>query len=172
MTKEEFLRLYPTSFNREEKLDWAKVETQLGFNFPDEFCFIIENYGTISLGNFITVFNPFSENKSINLDAIKFYTDSYKYLKSQFPNSYKRPSESFLTWAVTDNGDTLFWDIHDQKNHNGWHVGIHDKSQSEEEVFPMTTLEFLHNVASGKLKNSIFPRDFFEGTKTFKSIPD
>jgi hypothetical protein len=74
-------------------------------------------------------------------------------MKELFPEDYSRPSfplkGSFLTWAITDNGDTFFWVIDGQPDE--WIVGIHSRDPAEEEISGQNTSNFLFNLFSHQL---------------------
>lgn len=174
MTIDEFVKLFPPPKKPVEinDIDWKNAEAKIGSPLPDDYKEFIETYGTVQLGEFLWIFNPFSANSSLNIDAMLYSQNSYEYLKNEFPQNYGRPKfpieGSFWTWAISDSGEFLFWDV--VGNPNTWKTCIHDKSQSEEESFDFGALEFLKKLGLGEIESRILPRSFLEETKAFLPV--
>lgn len=149
--------------------NWLDIEKNINCLLPDDFKLFIDLYGTGSIGNFLWVLNPQSDNDNLNFNKSLYFRSSYLQMKELFPDDYGRPVESFLTWAVSDNGDSLFWIINND-NPNDWKVGIHNHDQGEEEIFDTNASGFLTLLAEKKLSSNIFPEDFLNGSIAFTSV--
>lgn len=153
----------PSVVNDGGDIDWSNIESEVKTILPDDYKQFISVYGTGAIGGFLWVLNPHSSNENLNLDKILYFHDAYFQMKELFPEEYKRPrfpeQGAFLTWAVSDNGDSLFW-IVDGNDPNKWKVGIHDHDQGREELFPMGMTEFLVFLLENNLSSNILPDDF------------
>lgn len=153
--------------------NWLDVEKSINCLLPDDFKLFIDSYGTGSINNFLWVLNPQSNNDNLNFSKSLYFHSSYQQMKELFPDDYCRPEfpkkDSFLAWAVSDNGDSVFWVINGD-NPNDWKVGIHNHDQGEEEVFDTNTSGFLTLLAEKKLSSNVFPEDFLNGSITFTSL--
>lgn len=152
---------------------WENVERKINCLLPDDFKLFFDSYGTGAIGDFLWVLNPKSSNGNLNFNKSLYFHTAYKQMKELFPDDYKRPNfpekESFLTWAVSDNGDSLFWII-SSDNPNDWKVGVHNHDQGEEETFDMNASDFLISLAEKKLSSKILPEDFLNSSITFNPL--
>ena len=153
---------------------WSRIEEKVNCFLPNDFKSFIDSYGTGVIGNFLWVLNPKSSNDSLNFNKSKYFSFSYNKMKELFPEDYMRPAfpkeNSFLTWAFSDNGDSLFWVVNGD-NPDEWKVGIHSSDKGEEEIFDMGVSAFLISLANKTLSSEIFPEDFLKGEINFVSYP-
>ena len=153
--------------------DWLSVQDALGTDLPSDYKEFLSIYGTGVVGEFLWVLNPFSSNPNLNLEKIRYFQEAYQQMKELFPEEYPRErlphTGSFLTWAVTDNGDSLFW-VLDDSEPNSWCVGIHSSDQGEEELTGLTMSGFLEVLLEKKLESSILPIQFLNIDKDFAPI--
>ena len=166
-------RLPQPSFPKEiDELDWDAIERDFSVEFPTDYKKFVSTYGTGSIGQFLWVINPSSENRSLNGEAIRYFQSSYEELKQDFPADYTRPEfpseKSFLPWAVTDNGDTLVWIVGSGPS-DGWCVGIMGSDQVEEEISELGFVEFFVHLLDRKIMSAILPEQFLQMDKTFQS---
>lgn len=164
-------RLPLPSFPKENsELDWGEIEQNIGVELPLGYKEFVATYGTGSIGNFLWVFNPISKNRSLNIEAIRYFQSAYDELKRDFPDDYIRPTfpnaNSFLPWAVTDNGDTLVWVI-DGEPADSWIVAIMGPDQVEEEVTEFGFVEFIARLLDKRLASKILPQQFLDMDKSF-----
>lgn len=163
----------PSSPKETNELKWDEVEQEVGVELPSCYKEFVSTYGTGSVGGFLWVFNPASKNRSLNGEAIRYFLSSYAELKQEFPADYTRPAfptwNSFLPWAVTDNGDTLVW-ILDGDPADNWKVGIMGADQVEEEISELGFVEFIVQLLDKKIVSSILPQQFLEMEKDFQPL--
>ena len=167
-------RLSPPILPKEiDDLSWDAVEGELGVELPAGYKEFVATYGTGSIGKFLWIFNPASKNRSLNGEAIRYFQSSYTELKQDFPADYTRPTfpalNSFLPWAVTDNGDTLVGILCD-KPPNSWKVGVMASDQVAEEIYESDFVEFIVQLLDQEIDSKILPRQFLDMKKTFQSF--
>jgi hypothetical protein len=174
MSFERIKQLVPNcpTFPREETIDWKDVENTIKIGLPLEYKKFISHFGTGSIGNFLWVFNPLASNINLNLSQHQYFHDAYNTMKELFPEDYMRPDfpdqNSFLTWAATDNGDSFFWIVEGKPD--DWVVGVHSHDQGDEEISGKNTSDFLLSLFSHQLTSNILPKDFLEGSLSFKAV--
>ena len=93
---------------------WDEVEARLGKRLPADYKAFIDRYGTGSIGDFLWVLTPATENPFLNFfEKGNVMLDGYRQLRASWPREYPHtayPEEGgLLPWAVSDNGDELYW---------------------------------------------------------------
>lgn len=129
---------------------------------PEDYKEFIRVYGTGAIDNFAWVFNPFSVLETLNLSRqLHVVRDIYTELYSEFqePRLPIFPEkEGLLPFAVTDNGDYLFWKTARSLQH--WTIVVGASREPKYEHFACSTSIFLEGILTGRLKSRIFPADF------------
>lgn len=149
---------------------WDLFPSDLAMTLPTVYKEFLSAYGTGVINEFLWILNPFSANKNLNIEKMRYYQFSYRHMQEVFPDDYERNVPgSFLTWASTDNGDGVFWVI-DGGHSNEWQVGIHSSDQGEEELTGLNTTQFFESLVKNTLKSLILPRQFLESEKIFISV--
>lgn len=174
MSLEKLHSLLPAPPSVEQVGDWIKIEKEYGIQLPDDYKAFIEAYGSGSIDNFLWIFNPFSENKSINFEASTYFGKAYQELKAISPSAHRRPiyplPGSFFTWAVTDNGDSLFWSIGTNGEIDG--VGIHSSDPSDEELFEIGAIELVYRLVAKVERSALLPEAFPSELPQFQQLQD
>lgn len=160
--KLKILLVPPNGRKSDNEVNWKEVEDKFGIAVPDDFKEIISVYGTGSIDRFIWILNPESKNDNLNFDKAEYFLSSYSVMKQDYPKNYPRPQfpaeGSFFPWAVTDNGETFVWIVEGAPN--DWKIAIQGVDQETEEVYEMSTIEFLVALLSKKIKSKILPEEF------------
>ncbi|HEX4349858.1 MAG TPA: SMI1/KNR4 family protein [Verrucomicrobiae bacterium] len=156
--------VHPTYNGRAE--DWDVIQRILEVQLPDDFKKLINIYGTGCFLRFLYLLSPFAPfDTSLNLLSgdTKQLLSNYKSGQKQFPQ-YSPPfpvyphESGLFPWAITVNGDTLFWLR--QGSPNEWPIVVCDSKFSESyDRFNCTTAEFLCRLFSGKISPKVFPDD-------------
>lgn len=151
---------------------WASFERRLGTSLPRDYKEFIENYGSGRIGEFITIFNPFSVNDNVNLEKqietqrsvlleLKTYGEAIRY--EPFP----APS-GVLPFGSSDNGDILYWKT--VGNPDQWTVAISEGRAPEWEEFDSSMTRFITDTLLRIAASRIFPKDFPRAHSGFKPI--
>jgi hypothetical protein len=157
-------------FEAPTNIEWNAVENELGVSLPDDYKIFIQLYGSGRAANFLWVFNPFSRNENLNLIEqsrvqikvlieLQFYGEILPY--KLFPEE-----NGLLPFAITDNGDVLFWQVVGEPNN--WPVVINETRSPEWIGFNMTMTNFFMEVFSKRLTCSFFPKAFPEEVIVFE----
>lgn len=147
---------------------WSLVEKEVGFSLPNDYKEFINAYGTGCISDFIWVFNPFSRNRALNNEAVKYHIWAYQDLKRSHPEYYSIPSYpaegSFYPWGGTDNGDCLAWEV--KGDPSRWTVMLIGSSGPKAiDYCNLKMSEFLYELLTGRLDgklNSIDTDEPFE----------
>ena len=152
--------------------DWRSVEGKLGFALPQDYKDFVDIYGAGSVDGFLWVLNPISTNPSLNLfvqaksriDAqLRFSMDFGG--KSPYP-LHPEPNGLF-PWAVTDNGDVLYWLCEGPPS--AWSVVICDSRCSRWQTLKEGVGEMFMGIVTKKLRIECFPGDFPSQSPEFVS---
>ena len=159
-----------------ESEDWNLIERILEMQLPADYRILVNVYGTGSFLKFLYVLSPFAPfDTSLNLlsGATKQRLSAYKSGQKEFPQ-YSPPFPAYpdesglFPWAITVNGDTLFWLR--RGNQNKWPVVICDSKFFEQyDHYNCTATEFLCRLFSGKIEPDVFPDDLLTMDRVFIS---
>lgn len=130
------------------KDEWKQVENVLGV-LPDEYKEFISIYGTGGIDNFIWILTPFVQDENFNLvERGKVIREAYLESKQNFPQDFKHdvyPTVGgLLPWAVTDNGDEIYWRT--GNNLNEWSIVIYGSRSFEYVEYNKSVIEFLYEI--------------------------
>jgi len=151
---------------------WLAVEQSLGVTLPGSYKKLIDTFGATSWGNFLHVLSPFGDN--LNLQRIgKQILDADRESRSRFASHYPLPlypePGGLLPWAVTDNGDTLYFIT--LANPDKWPTLIKGPRAPEFEVTYFHPALLVHHVAAGTLQSTILPK-LSENAAASSTAPD
>ncbi|HLK00070.1 MAG TPA: SMI1/KNR4 family protein [Streptosporangiaceae bacterium] len=92
--------------------DWGQVEASLGLRLPQDFKDLIGRYGLGQFTDFISPLTPFGPRRQLVERAGELKEQARYWIDDQFEEQrypfYPDPG-GLLEWALTDNGDSLFW---------------------------------------------------------------
>ncbi|WP_329893791.1 SMI1/KNR4 family protein [Xenorhabdus bovienii] len=145
------------------------------YPFPNDFIKLINQYGTGKIANFITIFNPISNNNDlIFFKQKRFILDDFQYLIEYDNDCYKFnifPNKNgLLPLGVTDNGDYIFWVTSPRDNSNLWKIAIIAARSPDVEYRDESLILFLICVFNKNIKCISFPTDFPSDTISFESF--
>ncbi|MEI8574477.1 SMI1/KNR4 family protein [Methylomonas sp. LW13] len=137
---------------------WGEIEARIGTLLPSDYKAFIKQYGTGRIANFLWIFNPFSRNENLNLVAqLDRQRDVFSDLESfgeVLPYKLFPEDGGIFPFAMTDNGDVLFWRT--GANPEQWGIVINDARSPEWQEFALTFGEFLFELLSGRLVCAVF----------------
>lgn len=153
--------------------EWPEIERVVGTMLPSDYKQYINTFGTGCIGNFLWPFNPFSENKHLNLvEQISVSLEALKVLKEkwgdrQCPYPLYPESGGLLPWGITDNGDILFWFT--VGHPDDWPIVINEARAPVYEKYEESMTSLLSKLISGEIVSDIFPDDFLDRDALFVS---
>lgn len=145
------------------KEKWDEIEFILGIKLPTDYKKFINTYGVGSIGEFLVVLNPFTQNMNLNLiEKGKEIREAYIVSKNAFPEDFTHnvfPTEGgLLPCAITDNGDEIYWltsNIGDE-----WHIVVYESRSASYYEYNMGLAEFLYKILTKEVECFAFPDDF------------
>lgn len=149
-------------FEAPTKDEWIGVENQLGTALPSDYKEFIQVYGTGRIDGLVWVFNPFSNNENINLlKQVKIQLNVLKELQSYgeiVPYKLFPEKNGILPFAITDNGDVLFWMTAGAPD--DWTVLVNEARSPEWAAFNMPMSKFFLEILTHRLVCNVFPKSF------------
>jgi hypothetical protein len=170
-----FERILPPPVNPVDtptESDWRSVEGKLGFTLPQDYKDFVDIYGAGSVDGFLWVLNPISKNPNLNLiDQAKSRLDAQRRFSMDFGSKAPYPlhpeANGLFPWAVTDNGDVLYWLC--EGSASAWSVVICDSRCSRWQIFNAGVGELLIGIVKKELRIECFPSDFPSQSPDFVS---
>jgi hypothetical protein len=145
---------------------FTAVEGRLGLALPTDYKSLIGAYGAGSWKGFLWVLNPFASNRYLNLfEQTQRQLDAERTIRADWPKDvpfalYPEPG-GLLPWAMTDNGDRLYWVTEGRPD--TWDTVVYESRGPEYDRHRMSCCEFLRRWVAGELRVSVFPDDFEYG---------
>jgi hypothetical protein len=157
---------------------FSAVEARLGIALPAGYKSLIGAYGTGSWKGFLWVLNPFASNRFLNLfEQTQRQLEAERAIRADCSSEvpfpiYPEPG-GLLPWAITDNGDRLYWLT--EGNPENWAIVVCESRGPRYDSHHVGCCEFLRRWAAGELWVSVFPDDFeygYVGAFEQMSVPD
>jgi hypothetical protein len=160
-------------FNSGTEKEWKYFEDRLGTSLPIDYKEFVNSYGSGAIDNFLWVLNPFIQNENLNLFLkTKVICEAYVQSKRKFPHEFLYDVYpevgGLLPWALTDNGDVLYWIT--KGEHESWQIVVFESRSTLCTSYNKSMTEFIYEIVSHNLKCTIFPDDFPSDTPEFISV--
>lgn len=138
---------------------WGEVYSRLGEVVPGDYMQFIGRYGTGQIGEFLTVLNPFAENRHANLLIAGFeFLGALRTMRTEFPDTVPYPlyfePGGLLPWGISIDGDIFCWSTFGLSG-NWTTVVIGRRTAPEQFALPMS--QFLRGVLTSELKALAWP---------------
>lgn len=151
--------------------DWQRLEGELGMRLPEDYKQATAIYGDGCFGDFIHLYQPTSTNPDHDLlHRRRTDLDALRVLQRDFdidvPYRLDEPAE-LLPVGLSDNGDVIYWHIHNPEDPDGWTIVVNDSREPEWSTFPGGITQFLAEVLTGETKIGVFPTKFPHRGATF-----
>lgn len=135
---------------------WAAVEQEFGLRFPGCYKAVVEEFGASSWDDFLHLPSPFSRESNLGVFVARTL-DADRASRASFPSHYPlslypEPGGLF-PWAVTDNGDTLYFITAAEPD--DWPTVIKGPRAPEFEVNFLPPALIVHHIGAGTLRSSI-----------------
>jgi hypothetical protein len=127
---------------------------------PEDYKALIARYGSGTFGEFLSPLNPFTANPHGGLvrrgrALLDSERGSGMWPHQGVPFALYPDAGGLFPWAVTDNGDRLFWYTH--RAFDRWPVVVWAGRSFRFEVYQRTAAGFLREWLSGRLAVGVFP---------------
>ncbi len=176
MAYKELISLLPPPvevFNGGSVEEWRRFQDYLGILLPTDYRKFVTTYGSGTIDNFLWVLNPFTRNDNLNLFLqtkviCEAYVTSKKKFPEDFPHEVYPKQGGLLPWAVTDNGDELYWIT--QGEPESWPIVIYETRSPFHVIYNISITDFIYKLVSRELTCPIFPDDFPSDIPHFISL--
>jgi len=155
--------------------------------FPTDYIELVSLYGPGRFDGFIRVLLPSSSNPHIDiaaqlttrLGALTQLSCDPKLPVSlpisgamgssteKIPYKITWPDPGIVPWAITENGDTVYWVASPLDSPDEWTVAVNEARGPDWQEFPMGASEFLYGVLSGTIAVRAFPADLPSAVPVF-----
>jgi hypothetical protein len=130
---------------------------------PTDYKEFIKLYGTGSVDDFMTIYNPIAGNPHINLgkqiaQCLPVLRECVAFFRPPLPYELAAGKEELLPFGGTDNGDVLAW--HKQGLPDTWTVVLITSRDGEWECVDLNMTDFLVSALTGRVKYTTFPDGF------------
>ncbi len=152
---------------------WGEITDRFGKPLPDDYVSFIGLYGSGVIGDWLTVFNPFSKNPNISLIRQFFASlSALSRIKEEFPEACPYPllfePAGLLPWGISIDGDLYCWETGGIIS-GRWKVVVIGR-HSDPEEFDMPMSRFLAQCIAGKIQPKSIPTEWAEQKVTFTPI--
>ena len=152
---------------------WSEIEQSIGSVLPADYKNFIETYGSGRINKFIFALNPFSMRRGLNLiDQIPRQLDALRTLITDFaetcPYALFPEHEGLLPFALTDNGDVIFWMTRGEPDE--WSVVVNESRAPSYEEFGGGAISFFIALMTGAHTFRAFPSSIASMTPRFDPI--
>lgn len=154
--------------------------------FPNDYVELVKAYGRGVFDEFINVFLPTTPNPHLDIASqmtsrlealrqlsgradppITLPVSSVNSTTEDVPYKLDRTDPGIIPWAITDNGDAIYWVASQLDLPDEWTVTVNEARGPDWQEFPMGCCEFLYGVLSGSVQVRHFPDDFPSSSPTF-----
>jgi len=152
-------------------VDWAAIEQRLGLPLPQGYKDFIAAYGQGSFTDFLHPYQPVTDNEYLDLaHRREIDLEALRTIQTDFPEDvpYRLadPAE-LLPAALTDNGDVVYWHIHDPKDPDGWTITVNESRGPQWFRYHGGFSSFLAEGLARRVRASVFPDSFPGPAPTF-----
>lgn len=137
---------------------WQGVKQRLGLDLPAQYKNLIDSAGDqLSFGE-THVLSPFASNKHLNMyEKSEKILAAARSLRAECSHHYPLPlypeDGGLFPWAITDNGDTLYWIT--REDPDTWPTLIQSARAPEFEVHFSRPCSLLYRILTDKLQSAI-----------------
>ena len=126
-------------------VDWAEVESDLGFRLPTDYKAYIDTYGFGWVNRLVCVFHPTTKVSHINLRGSNEAIDEEEFLEmaeTPPPHPLGIGLGRLMCFGSTETQDTLYW-FTDGEDPDRWPVVFQDEQASEWLQYDLSLAGFL-----------------------------
>lgn len=142
---------------------WSDIEYRLDLQFPADYKELIATFGTSTWGGFLNVLNPFSTLAALHLERagrgmLGTIHGVRRVEPEAVPYSVFPEKCGLFPWAITDNGDALFWLTEGPSS--WWSTVILEARGSERERHVLTASAVIYEFLTAKLQSPLLLEPF------------
>lgn len=140
--------------------DWQAVAAAVGSALPSDYKAYIARFGTGRVSGFLWVYNPFEENRNLNLlSRFPVVLAGDREIRESFPDDVPEPlfpeQGGLLPWGGTDDGDRLYWRT--RGHPDSWPVVVWESRGPKYESYAFSMTGFLLAWLNNEITVPVFP---------------
>ncbi|MGJ7414460.1 SMI1/KNR4 family protein [Streptomyces cinereoruber] len=152
--------------------DWTAIERALGTGLPADYKELVRVYGGGDWDDYLYVLEPGCPNR--HYDLLTWAEQQAEDLEDLWVYE-ERPAEleegaRVVPWAVTDNGECLYWLVRPGLDPDRWTVMVNEARGARWEHFSVSCTHFLAAVLSGELRSGILSSSFPRAVHEFRRL--
>ncbi|MGA4943991.1 SMI1/KNR4 family protein [Streptomyces cinereoruber] len=154
--------------------DWTGIEHVLGTGLPADYKELVRVYGGSNWDDYLYVLEPGCPNA--HYDLLTWVEQQTEDLEDLWAYEEK-PAEleagdgaRVVPWAVTDNGECLYWLVRPGLDPDGWTVMVNEARGARWEHFSVSCTRFLASALSGDLRSGIISSSFPLAVHEFRRL--
>ncbi|MFJ6700049.1 SMI1/KNR4 family protein [Streptomyces sp. NPDC091272] len=144
--------------------DWGEAECTLGLELPADYKEFIRIYGGSNWDDYLYVLEPGCPNK--HYDLLKENEGRQEDLEDLWeeerkPDELQDEGARVISWAVTDNGESLYWRVLPGHDPDQWTVMINEARGDRWEHFAVSCTQFLASALDGDIESNLLSSYYF-----------
>ncbi|MFF9068229.1 SMI1/KNR4 family protein [Streptomyces sp. NPDC014891] len=152
---------------------WDEVERTIGATLPCDYKELVRVYGGGHWDDYLYVLEPGCPNDDYDLAAwARNQTEDLEGLWEfeKKPVELEAEGARVIPWAVTDNGECLYWLVLPGVPPERWTVMVNEARGGRWEHFPVSCTRFLAAALEGELRSGVISSSFPLATHTFRRL--
>lgn len=157
------------------RTDWGDVQAALGIELPTDYRCLVDEFGGGHIDEYLYLSEPQRRNPYYEL--CEAGSDRVEALEHFWDRGEERPEELAGTgarvypWAITDNGEALYWLMEPGTPADDWIVTVNEARGPRRDRFDVGCLGFLTGVLSGRITSETLSSLFPAHPNSFERIP-
>ncbi|MFJ5828004.1 SMI1/KNR4 family protein [Streptomyces sp. NPDC093089] len=153
--------------------DWDEVERTIGVVLPGDYKELVGVYGGSNWDDYLYVLEPGCPND--NYDLVEWARNQAEDLEDLWefekkPVELEAEGSRVVPWAVTDNGECLYWLVLPGVPPERWTVMVNEARGGRWEHFSVSCTQFLAASLGGELRSGILSSSFPLATHEFRRL--
>ncbi|MFD9245223.1 SMI1/KNR4 family protein [Streptomyces sp. NPDC059556] len=150
---------------------WDEVERTIGVALPRDYKELVRVYGGGNWDDYLHVLEPGCPND--DYDLVAWARNQAEDLEGLWeferkPVELEAEGARVIPWAVTDNGECLYWLVPPGAPPEGWTVMVNEARGGRWEHFSVSCTRFLAAALEAELRSSLLSSSFPLATHTFR----
>ncbi|MER6994459.1 SMI1/KNR4 family protein [Streptomyces sp. NPDC000410] len=140
-----------------ERKNWHEVESALGAELPADYKQLVDTFGGGVFDNAVWVLEPGCANKYYDLLIENRGRREELEASGSHPEELEEEGSDVIAWALTENGQTLYWLVRPGQAPDSWLVMIHEGRGPAWERYPTSCAAFLESLlVTGEAESAFF----------------
>jgi hypothetical protein len=153
-------------------VNWDGIVLPGGAVPPADYRALVDAYGHGSFDDFLSVLQPSSPNRYLDLrHQIDVRIDALRVLRDdgeEMPYEIDDPATHIVPWAITGNGDTVYWRRAPGAPPEAWTIVVNEGRGPDWDAYDGPATQFLLDVLTRRVAIDVFPEDWPSANPRFE----